>query len=607
VWRCDTDLREQLAAALGDSYALETELGGGGMSRVFLAHETALGRRVAIKVLSPDLAAGVSGDRFRREILLLAKLQHPHIVPVHTVGEAMGLPYFTMPYVEGESLRTRIARDGELPVPEAVRLLRDVASALAYAHAQGIMHRDIKPDNVLLSAGSAVVADFGVAKAISDATAAGHVTLTSTGMALGTPAYMAPEQAVGDASMDFRVDIYAFGVMAYEMLSGRAPFQGRSAQATLAAHVTEMPEPVQRLRPSMPAALAALVMRCLEKHAADRPASAADVLHALDSMATPVSGSTPTLATPLAGRSSDAMPAGAPPTTMRTVLLGLVVAGGAALLLLMLVLLLRQGRAPSNSGQPAVTPLLDSSVREPRRAPAAAVSDSAPPPATEPPASRVQRQASPAPVVRTSPDTAITLQLRAAALDARDGSRAAGATPAQLAAGDTLLKGGDSLRGARRYTEAGMAYSAARAVWAGIVIRQAPSTPTTPAQPQVQAPPPAPVVAQRQDPRPAIQRRVRDYASAIESESTDRIRQVYPGLTAQQERNWRQFFEAVNDVEATLAISSLTVRGDSADATLTGQYAYQNGTTGRAERQPATVSMRLARTADDEWVVVGIR
>jgi hypothetical protein len=153
-----------------------------------------------------------------------------------------------------------------------------------------------------------------------------------------------------------------------------------------------------------------------------------------------------------------------------------------------------------------------------------------------------------------------------------------------------------------------MAYSAARAVWAGIEVRQAPSTPTTAAQPPVQAPPePAPAAAQRRDPRPAIQRRVREYASAIESESTDRIRQVYPGLSSQQERNWRQFFEAVNHVEATLAISSLTVRGDSADATLTGQYAYQNGTTGRAERQPATVNMRLARTADDDWVVVGIR
>jgi serine/threonine-protein kinase len=596
-----------LATALGDSYQLDRELGGGGMSRVFLAHETALGRRVAIKVLSPDLAAGVSGDRFRREILLLAKLQHPHIVPVHTVGEALGLPYFTMPYVEGESLRTRIARDGELPIPESVRLLRDVASALAYAHAQGVMHRDIKPDNVLLSAGSAVVADFGVAKAISDATTTGHVSLTSTGMALGTPAYMAPEQAVGDAGMDFRVDIYAFGVMAYEMLSGRAPFQGRSAQATLAAHVTEMPESVQRLRPSIPAALAALVMRCLEKHAADRPASAADILHALDSMATPVSGSTPTLATQLSGRPSGAVPAESPRQGMRWILLLLVGAAGVALVVLLLVVLFREGRVPSSADQRvAAPPSLDSSV-------AGTAAAAAQTPAVDSPARRAsvsptahaERRPSPPTVTPRDPDLVLTTQQRSAALEARRASKAAGATDAQLAAGDGLLNEGDSLRSVARFERARTAYSAARLEWGRVTPPPVAAPQPSPAQPP--PPVPAPVVSQRQDPRPAIQRRVQDYASAIESESTDRIRQLYPGLTAQQERNWRQFFEAVNGVKATLAISALTVRGDSADATLNGEYAYENGTTSRAERQPVTVSMRLARTAADDWVIVGIR
>jgi hypothetical protein len=219
---------------------------------------------------------------------------------------------------------------------------------------------------------------------------------------------------------------------------------------------------------------------------------------------------------------------------MRKVLLGLLVAGGVGLLVLLLVLLVREGNVPANSGQPAAAPLPDSSVTERIAAPPElAPLDSTPPRAAEPPAPRAQRQASPPPVVRAAPDTAITMQLRAAALDARSTSRSAGATQAQLAAGDSLLKGGDSLRDARRYTEAGMAYSAARAMWAGIVIK--PVTPTTPAQPPVQ-PPPEPVAAapQRQDPRPAIQRRVRDYASAIESESTDRIRQLYPGLKPQQ-------------------------------------------------------------------------
>jgi serine/threonine protein kinase len=571
------------------------------MSRVFLAHENALGRRVVIKVLSPDLAAGVSGDRFHREILLLAKLQHPHIVPVHTVGETLGLPYFIMPFVEGESLRTRIARDGELPIPEAVRLLRDVAGALAYAHSQGVIHRDIKPDNVLLSAGSAVVADFGVAKAISDATTTGNLsTLTSTGMALGTPAYMAPEQAVGDASMDHRVDIYAFGVMAYEMLTGRAPFPGRSPQATLAAHVTEMPEPIQRLRPSVPAALSALVMRCLEKHAADRPGTAADVIHALDAMATPVSGSTPTLATPVT-RMPAATPASQPaPHPIRSPLLGAVGVGFVALALIA-VLRNRRPVVPGNVARdsvPAAAATTPPDTAKPIQPPAATPGTVSPP---APPAARNERAAAPPPVAVKEPDTTMAMQLRTAALDARSSSAAAGATTDRLGEGDSLLKNGDSLRRTGQYSAAGMAYSAARAAWVGAA--RAIAAPVPP--PVLKAPPP--VTERRPDPRPAIQKQVADYAAAIESESTGRIRQVYPSLTAEQEQDWRQFFEAVNSVRVNLAIVGLSVEGDSADATVTGEYAYENSTTGRAERQPISVSMRLARTADGTWPIVAIR
>ena len=197
------------------------------MSRVFVAHETALGRKVVIKVLLPELAAGVSVDRFRREIQLAAQLQHPHIVPLLSAGEFEGLPYFIMPFVSGESLRARMMRSGELPIPESVRILRDVVSALAYAHSFGIVHRDIKPDNVLLSGGVAVVTDFGVAKAVTASSGSSTPALTSLGLALGTPAYMSPEQASGDAHVDHRADIYALGAMAYEMLAGRALFPGR--------------------------------------------------------------------------------------------------------------------------------------------------------------------------------------------------------------------------------------------------------------------------------------------------------------------------------------------------------------------------------------------
>ncbi len=290
------DLREQLQASLGSSYTIERELGGGGMSRVFVASETALGRKVVVKVLPPETAAGVSIERFKREILLAARLQHPHIVPLLSAGDAIGLPYFTMPFVEGDSLRVRLARHGEFPVAEAIRVLREIAAALAYAHEHGIVHRDIKPDNVLLSGGSAIVTDFGVAKALSASSNAEQSGVTSVGVALGTPAYMAPEQATADPAIDHRADIYAFGVLAYELLTGQPPFTGRTPAHLLAAHVNEAPESISRRRASLPPALAALVMRCLEKRPADRLQSAGEIVHALDDLSTPSGGMQPTSA-----------------------------------------------------------------------------------------------------------------------------------------------------------------------------------------------------------------------------------------------------------------------------------------------------------------------
>src|SRR6266436_2800758 len=225
-------LEDRLQAALGDSYRVERELGGGGMSRVFLAQEVRLGRQVVVKVLPPELAAGVSAERFEREIRLAAALQHPHIVPLLTAGSQGDLLYYVMPHIAGESLRSRIAHERELPVGDTVRILRDVCDALAYAHGHGIVHRDVKPDNVLLSGKHALVTDFGVAKAVSSST--GAATLTSLGMALGTPAYMAPEQAAGDPNVDHRADLYAVGALGYELLAGRLPFSGLSPQGMVA-------------------------------------------------------------------------------------------------------------------------------------------------------------------------------------------------------------------------------------------------------------------------------------------------------------------------------------------------------------------------------------
>ncbi|MDB4910465.1 MAG: protein kinase, partial [Gemmatimonadetes bacterium] len=291
-----SDLQARLQAALGDAYSIERELGGGGMSRVFVARERALGRLVVIKVLPPEMAAAVNIERFRREIQLSASLQHPHIVPVHAAAQVGDLFYYTMPLVEGESLRAKLDREGELPIGDAIRILIDVTDGLAYAHAHGVVHRDIKPDNILISGNHAVVTDFGVAKAMSAAT--GESAVTSIGVALGTPAYMAPEQAAADPHVDYRADLYAVGAMAYEMLAGRPPFSGMSAQQVLAAHVTTVPAAVSSLRTSVPPALNALVMRLLEKKPADRVQHATELLTALQSMATPASGTAPTSATP---------------------------------------------------------------------------------------------------------------------------------------------------------------------------------------------------------------------------------------------------------------------------------------------------------------------
>lgn len=291
-------LRDDLQSALGTTYTLDRELGGGGMSRVFLAEESRLGRKVVVKVLLPELAAGVSADRFEREIRLAAQLAHPSIVPVLATGEANGLPYYTMPFVQGDSLRARIVK-GRFELPEIADILRDIARALSYAHERGIVHRDIKPENVLLASGAAVVTDFGIAKAISvSRTDAGDATLTNAGTSVGTPAYMAPEQALGDPETDSRADIYAFGCVAYELLAGQAPFHGRPMHRMIAAHMSEQPPNILSLRADCPPALAAFVMRCLEKQPEHRPQSALELLPALEGVTTPSrEGSVPMLMT----------------------------------------------------------------------------------------------------------------------------------------------------------------------------------------------------------------------------------------------------------------------------------------------------------------------
>ena len=289
-------ISERLSKVLADRYRVERELGAGGMATVYLAQDLKHDRKVAIKVLRTELAQVLGADRFIQEIKTIAHLQHPNILPLFDSGvipgrpdgqsagrqESAEVPYYVMPYIEGESLHARIAREGKLSNADATRIFREVADALSYAHRHGVVHRDIKPDNILLSENHAIVADFGVAKAVSASVTSGG-GLTTVGMVIGTPAYMAPEQAAGDPTLDHRADIYALGALGYEMLTGQEMFPGRTPQAVIAAHITESPVPLARRAPGCPPALAALITRCLEKDPARRPQNASEILAALDS------------------------------------------------------------------------------------------------------------------------------------------------------------------------------------------------------------------------------------------------------------------------------------------------------------------------------------
>jgi serine/threonine-protein kinase len=310
-----SDQLTRITTALSDRYAIERELGRGGMATVYLARDLKHPRQVAIKVLRPELSATVGVDRFLREIDIAAQLSHPHILPLLDSGRTGTKPgpggrvwhrpdgrtddllYYVMPFVEGESLREKLARERELPIADAVRILREVVDALTLAHSRGVIHRDIKPDNVMLSGRHAMVTDFGVAKALSQASS--NSELTSAGMALGTPAYMSPEQAVADEQIDHRSDIYSVGALAYELLTGRPPFLGTTPQMVLSAHVADPPDRVTKYRENVSPPFEHLVMRCLEKKPADRWQSADELLAQLEAVATPSGGMTPTTTRPV--------------------------------------------------------------------------------------------------------------------------------------------------------------------------------------------------------------------------------------------------------------------------------------------------------------------
>ena len=296
------DPLDRLTTALAARYAIRRELGRGGMATVYLAQDVKHDRPVALKVLRPELAAALGSERFLREIAISARLTHPNILPVHDSGEADGLLYYVMPYVEGESLRDRLDRERQLPLEDALQIAREVADALSYAHAHDVIHRDIKPENILLLSGHAVVADFGIARAI---TVSGGPALTETGLILGTPAYMSPEQCTGEQALDGRTDIYALGCVLYEMLAGEPPYTGPTAQAVIAKRLSEAVPRVSIVRETVPPALERAIGRALAKAPADRFATASQLIAALAPEAPPPPGTTPAPApggAPAAGR-----------------------------------------------------------------------------------------------------------------------------------------------------------------------------------------------------------------------------------------------------------------------------------------------------------------
>ncbi|MDQ8154656.1 MAG: serine/threonine-protein kinase, partial [Gemmatimonadota bacterium] len=250
----------RLADALAERYRIERELGAGGMATVYLAEDLRHHRPVALKVLRPELSASLGAERFLREIEVMAALQHPHILGLYDSGQLDGLLFYVMPYVPGDTLRARLTREGQLPVGDAVRIARGVASALAFAHKQGIVHRDIKPENILLAEGEAMVADFGIARAVLEA---GGTKLTSTGISVGTPTYMSPEQAAADKQIDGRSDVYSLGCVLYEMLAGDPPYGGATAQVITARKLTEPVRPLRGIRSSVPEALEEIIARAL--------------------------------------------------------------------------------------------------------------------------------------------------------------------------------------------------------------------------------------------------------------------------------------------------------------------------------------------------------
>jgi serine/threonine protein kinase len=593
-------------ATLGE-YEVLVELGHGGMATVYLAHDLALDRKVAIKVLAPALFMMGAGmvERFKREARTAAALSHPHIIPIYAVKGSDRVLYFVMKHVQGRPLDLVIRDVGPLPIPMVQTILAHVGDALGYAHRHGVIHRDIKSANIMIDEeGWAVVTDFGIAK-VEQAEG-----LTVTGVAVGTPTYMSPEQCE-TRELTGASDQYSLGVVAYEMLTGRLPFQNNSTMAVMYAHFNERPRPVTDLRPDCPSHLGAGVMRMLEKDPARRWSSMDDIVAVCGRPSLrhddPVRGEMMTLAR-AGGRS--------PVTHIKTPTSPMVLSKPQTRPIPTVVPRARRawpvwwglGIAATVSAVWWFGPWRGSSITPRDTIPAAVVTrvpaETGPAPPSAVPA-REPRQAPRVRVPERPPagaaesavrsavgerEDSLVRSLRARALGAMSRAVEAGATPADLARGDTAFRGAESIAAQHRVPEAMVQLATAASLWADAErqsrTRAARDTQPRRAVEQPAAPPPptsGPV-----DPRPDIQKVIDDYARALESRDVGQVRRAYPGLTSAQQQSWKDFFGSVRNLKAGLAVTAVHLADLTAEAIVNGVYEYDNATTGRAERRPVT-------------------
>src|SRR5947207_3795581 len=623
-------------ATLGE-YEILAELGRGGMATVYLAHDLALDRKVAIKVLAPALLLMGEGmvERFKREARTAAALSHPHIIPIYAVKESEHVLYFVMKYVQGRALDSIIRDVGTLHIPMVQTILAHTGDALGYAHRHGVIHRDIKSANIMLDEdGWAVVTVFGIAKVVQ---AEG---LTMTGVTVGTPTYMSPEQCA-TRDVTGASDQYSLGVVAYEMLTGRLPFQANSTMSVMYAHFNERPRPVAELRPDCPPNLAAGVMRMLEKDPAQRWPSMDDIVAVCGRPSLrhddPVRGEmitlakagpgsalmaelkTPTSPIVLSKPQAHAAAATVPPARAGSrPRWGVGGLSGLAIAAALWWLAPWRGWHTTHalvSASPRVTARVSQAPPAPvDTAPVRGVPVPAPTLAARRPARERVPSAPPAAVAESATRTVVAQRndsvlrsLRARATAAMSRAVEAGATPAELAKGDTVFKGADSLAAQSRWPEAIVQLATAASLWAD-AERQSRARAARDTQPRRAAErPAAPAVAPAPvDPRPDIQKVVDDYARALESRDVGQVRRAYPGLTSAQQQSWQDFFASVRNLKAGLTVTAVHLSGLTAEAIVSGVYEYDNATTGRAERRPVTFRAVLAVDSSG-WRLTTIR